>query len=132
MICILIYVQFPSLPIFTEWKYLVHAVKKCKPLLKVIPIKWIKPSDGSLKLNTNGCGKRNPRLAGGGGCLRNQYGDLIMANSTFFGSYINDMADARAILVGLIWCIDNGYKEVEIESDPLIIINAINNQAGTP
>ncbi|XP_070026575.1 uncharacterized protein LOC142182279 [Nicotiana tabacum] len=42
------------------------------------------------------------------------------------------MAEARATLVGLIWCIDNGYKEVEIESDSLILINAINNQAGIP
>ncbi|OIT40476.1 hypothetical protein A4A49_55686, partial [Nicotiana attenuata] len=80
----------------------------------------------------DGCSKGNLGLASGGGCLRDQYGDLIMAYSTFFGSCTNNMAEARAILVGLIWCIDNGYKEVEIKSDSLILINAINNQAGTP
>ncbi|OIT21119.1 hypothetical protein A4A49_55681, partial [Nicotiana attenuata] len=120
MICILINVQFPSLLIFIEWKHLVDVVERCKPLLKVIP------------LSTDGCSKGNLGLASGGGCLRDQYGDLIMAYSTFFGSCTNNMAEARAILVGLIWCIDNGYKEVEIKSDSLILINAINNQAGTP
>ncbi|OIT35832.1 hypothetical protein A4A49_63976, partial [Nicotiana attenuata] len=128
----LIIVQFPSLPIFTKWKHLFHVVERCKPLLKVIPVKWIKLPDGCLKLNINGCSKGNPGLAGGGGCLRNEYGDLIMAYSTFFGSCTNNMAKARAILVCLIWCIDNGYKEVEIESDSLILINGINNQAGIP
>ncbi|XP_075083264.1 uncharacterized protein LOC142167013 [Nicotiana tabacum] len=100
MICILITVKFSSLPIFTEWKHLVYVVEICKPLLKVIPVKWIKPPDGCLKLNIDGCSKG---LASGGGCLRNQYGDLIMAYSTFFGSCTNNMAEARAILAGTPW-----------------------------
>ncbi|XP_075107101.1 uncharacterized protein LOC142180078 [Nicotiana tabacum] len=42
------------------------------------------------------------------------------------------MAEAMAIQVGLKWCIDYGYKEVEVESDSLVLINAINKHIGTP
>lgn len=34
--------------------------------------------------------------------------------------------------MGLQWCIENGYKEIQVESDSLILINAINIETGVP
>ncbi|KAK4375097.1 hypothetical protein RND71_005774 [Anisodus tanguticus] len=70
----------------------------------------------------------NPGPGGGGGCLRDHNGDMVMAFSLFLGHCTNNIAEASAILIGMIWCIDNEVLNVIIESDSLIVIDAINKK----
>lgn len=107
-------------------------MERCKPHIKIIPVTWIKPPDGQLKLNTDGCSKGNSGPAGGGGCLRVHNGNLIMVYYSFFGSCTNNIAEAKAILIGLKWCFDNGYNEVLVESDSQMLINTINRTTKGP
>lgn len=76
-------------------------LERIKPSLNIIPVKWLKPLDGYLKLNTNGCSKGNPGLAGGGGVLRDRKGDMSMTFSSFVYMFTNNMAEAKVILMGL-------------------------------
>lgn len=64
--------NFANFPKFNNWKHLCFILEKIKPALNVIPVKWRKPPDGYLKLNTDGCSKGNSSLVGGGGILREQ------------------------------------------------------------
>lgn len=90
---------------------------KINPALKMVPVKWLKPLNRTLKLNTDGCSNGNPGLAGGGDVRRNNKGDLIMAFSTFFCVCSNNMAEKKAILIGIKWCLDKGYRDVLGYSD---------------
>ncbi|KAL6524492.1 hypothetical protein OROHE_016163 [Orobanche hederae] len=45
-------------------------IKGIKRNQKCICVKWIAPPPGVMKLNTDGCAKGNPGLAGAGGVLR--------------------------------------------------------------
>ncbi|KAK4721889.1 hypothetical protein R3W88_012122 [Solanum pinnatisectum] len=93
--------------------------------------KYIKICHGAtlFKLNTDGCSKGSPGSAGGGGILRDDSGFPIMAYSDYYGDYTNNVAESNAILQEMQWCITNGYKNVDIESDSMIIINMINDHS---
>lgn len=95
-------ILFNNLPITNEWKHLCTLVDRIKPRLHIVPVRWPKPPDGLLKLNTDGCSKGNPGPAGEG-CLRNYMGEMIMAYSDFFGVCSNNVAEAKAILIGVTW-----------------------------
>uniref|UniRef100_A0A3Q7JN29 RNase H type-1 domain-containing protein n=1 Tax=Solanum lycopersicum TaxID=4081 RepID=A0A3Q7JN29_SOLLC len=46
----------------------------------------------------------------GGGILRNHTGHMIMDFATYFGHSSNNLNKARAINIGLKWCIDHGFN----------------------
>ncbi|KAH0724880.1 hypothetical protein KY284_000745 [Solanum tuberosum] len=102
-----------------------------KPKLDITPVMWSKPNHRKYKLNVDGCSKDNPGSAGGGGILRNHIGHMIMAFTAYFGHSSNNLAEARAIKMGLKWCIDHGFNVLIIEYDSLIVINMINEVATT-
>lgn len=122
---LLVTVHF-NLPHIFDWNPLMEKLTRIKPILKIIPIKWAKPPD--YKLNTDGCSKGNPGASGGGGCLRDHNGNLVMAFRSFLGNCTNNFAEASAILIDMNWCINNGILNVIIESDSMIVINSINKK----
>ncbi|KAM3379576.1 hypothetical protein P3S68_011990 [Capsicum galapagoense] len=71
------------------------------------------------------CSKGNPSSAGGGGLLGNYLGKLIMTFTAYFGSCSNNLAKIKAIIIGMKWCLDNGYCKITVESDSLPIIQMI-------
>ncbi|KAH0775518.1 hypothetical protein KY290_006929 [Solanum tuberosum] len=76
-----------------------------------------------LRILNNKCSKVNPRNSGGGGILRNHLGQTF---TTYFGYSSNNLAEARAIKIGLRWCVDHGFNTLTSESDSMIAINMIN------
>ena len=56
-------------------------------------IKWVKPSVGRTKLNSDGCLKGNPGLSGRGYILRNEKAQMIWAQAVGFGVHSNMMAE---------------------------------------
>ncbi|KAH0729146.1 hypothetical protein KY290_000325 [Solanum tuberosum] len=42
------------------------------------------------------------------------------------------MAEAKAILFGIKWCLDKGFTNILVESDSMLITNMINGEAKTP
>lgn len=93
---------------------------------------WLKPAAGRMKLNTDGCGKGNPGLGGGGCLLRSSTGNLLWARANFFGQSTNMTTEALALLNGLKLCLDKGYAKVEVESDYLVLVRTINGRLQPP
>ena len=44
-------------------------------------IKWLKPHDNKVKLNTGGCAKGNPGPGGGGYIIRNSNDEVVCAQA---------------------------------------------------
>ncbi|XP_075095185.1 uncharacterized protein LOC142173487 [Nicotiana tabacum] len=49
-----------------------------------------------------------------------------MAFYSYLGTCSNNMAECMALLKGLQWYIDNGFNELVVESDSLLLVNMIN------
>ncbi|KAH0655537.1 hypothetical protein KY285_030419 [Solanum tuberosum] len=61
---------FPYIQWANEWTELFRMVEKCRQENMVRIVKWEKPSQPLLKLNTDGSALSNPGKIGGGGILR--------------------------------------------------------------
>ncbi|XP_060182379.1 uncharacterized protein LOC132612052 [Lycium barbarum] len=123
---VIINLQFTSLNLEGPWHNYCHIIENLKPKINIKCIKWIKPDSPLLKLNTDGCSKGNPGSSGGGGILRDEIGHFLMAFSAYYGQCNNNIAETKTILMGLKWCIDRGYQNINIESDSKLIIGMIN------
>ena len=62
---------------------------------------WKASSIEVLTLNTGGRSKRNPRVSGGGGILRDSNGCLLVAFSIFLGGNTSLRVEALALLTSL-------------------------------
>ncbi|KAH0745144.1 hypothetical protein KY285_006801 [Solanum tuberosum] len=100
--------QFPSLKTHSNFRNICLMTDSIKPKLDINPVR---------------CSKVNPRNSGGGGILRNHLGQTF---TTYFGYSSNNLAEARAIKIGLRWCVDHGFNTLTSESDSMIAINMIN------
>ncbi|KAL7204967.1 hypothetical protein ACSBR2_017983 [Camellia fascicularis] len=91
------------------------------------PIKWCLPSIGKLKLNTDGCFKRDPSQAGYGGLLRDEVVTWIWGYYGKLRHYSSLEAELWAIYRGITILFQNGKLDVEIETDFEQTINLIQN-----
>lgn len=92
-------------------------------------IRWKKPSGKQLKLNVDGASKGNPRLAGGGGILRDSNGTYWAGFSHHYGSCTNMVAETRALLDGLSMCKDLGLRDIVIEIDSKVLFQWVKKGA---
>ncbi|KAM7461730.1 hypothetical protein LguiA_029851 [Lonicera macranthoides] len=93
---------------------------------------WVKPHNGRVKLNADGCSKGNPGHAGGGCLLRNDQGRLIWAQADYFGLTSNMVAETRALLMGIRKCVWEGWSNIEVEVDSLILVQVVKQQIRVP
>ena len=73
-------------------------LKHCADVINFFAmVRWLKPTPGVLKLNTNGGSKGNPGQSGGGcGILRDSDGNMMnLAFSSHFGSSTSAQAEIR-------------------------------------
>lgn len=120
--------QFPQVHLKQQWGNTVLLIENLKSRINIKSLRWSKPSPDRFKLITDGCSKGNLGSSGGGGNLRDDNGQLVLAYAEYYGECSNNVAESKAILYGIQWCITNGFKNVDIESDSMIIINMINDQ----
>lgn len=67
----------------------------------------------------------SPGLAGVGGVIRDDCGQLCASYSVFSGQHSNNLAEMRSLLEGAQRCYQLGFYRVEIETDSQIFINWI-------
>lgn len=93
----------------------------------VVQVKWLKPEEGWLKLNTDGAFDISSGKAGCGGLLRDSSGQLVVgfAKSISVGSSI--AAELWALQEGLGLCVDRGCLAVDIELDATAAISLISS-----
>ncbi|MQL99123.1 hypothetical protein Taro_031842 [Colocasia esculenta] len=63
-------------------------------------VRWIPPVV-DFCLNVDGASKGNPGLCGGGGCIRDKHGNVLLAFSNYYGAGNSLIAEARALCDGL-------------------------------
>ena len=92
-------------------------------------VRWEKPCNGWLKLNTDWSSLGNPGLAGGGGLLRDEYGNWIGGFSRRIGLANSFTAELWALRDGLLLCRQLNVQAVAIELDASAIVDAVNHQS---
>ncbi|KAH0669800.1 hypothetical protein KY285_023945 [Solanum tuberosum] len=68
---------FPTFEMVDSWKNFSETVEHLRQTTEWKIIKWIKPTTGKVKLNTDRSFSKHE--AGIGGIFRNEYGNMIMA-----------------------------------------------------
>lgn len=95
-------------------------------------VKWIKPRSNCIKVNIDGDRKGNPGSSGGGGVIRNDDDDVVCAFSEFYGDCSKNMAEAKAMLQGIIMCKDRINEHIIVKTDSQLLVNIINNNVRPP
>ncbi|XP_075084295.1 uncharacterized protein LOC142167870 [Nicotiana tabacum] len=77
------------------------------------------------KCNTDGASKGNPGPSSLGFCVRDDEGDVVYARAVDLGVTTNVMAEAKAILQGLEYCVEHDFHPLILETDSLVMKKAI-------
>lgn len=94
--------------------------------------RWLRPPEGSLKLNFDGASRGNPGAAGIGGVIRNQDGDIIHIYCRALGVCTNNEAEFAALEQGLKIIRTMRRGNFIVEGDSALTISVARRlQAGT-
>lgn len=63
---------------------------------------------------------------------RNDQGKMITAYATPLECMTNNMAESMALKTGIEWCRNAGITDLEIECDPKLLVDWINNNNDPP
>ncbi|WMV50079.1 hypothetical protein MTR67_043464 [Solanum verrucosum] len=114
-----------------EIRSLCKLLEKCIHDSKVTAVRWIKPPEKWVKLNTDGSALSNPGNIRAGGVLRNHKGELLFAFSVPLGEGTNNQAEVEATLFGLTWCDQLNYNKVILEVDSQLLVDWFLNNKTT-
>jgi len=81
---------------------------------------------GGLVIYTDGCSRGNPGEGGGGAVLKDDRGETVARLTEFLGLVTNNVAEYRALMLGLREAILRGAPEVSIFVDSELIAHQIN------
>ncbi|MQL78565.1 hypothetical protein Taro_010989 [Colocasia esculenta] len=87
-------------------------------------VRWIPPLV-DFCLNVDGASKGNPGFCGGGGCIRDKRGTILLAFANFYGVGNNIIAETRALWDGLRLTYFLGVCLSEIYSDSSTLVHSI-------
>jgi ribonuclease HI len=90
-------------------------------------IKWLKPTAGWVKLNTDGAYSSSCGLAGGGGLLRDSNGNWIHGFARFLGNCSSTIAELWALKDGLTLAHSLGFSLISIELDAEMVVLLLKN-----
>ncbi|KAF5451602.1 hypothetical protein F2P56_026695 [Juglans regia] len=92
-------------------------------------LSWSPPPPGFLKLNVDGAIFPDHHKAGIGIILRDEKGDVIAACSKLEGDVASpEFIEATTLLRGLQFCAQWGVPKLVLETDCLILVNALQSQ----
>lgn len=82
--------QFTSAKSYAHsWPEFYHQIVVIKKISRFKLVKWAKPIEGNLKLNTDGCSKWNPGCVAGREVLQDCHRNLVLAFLAAFGEATN-------------------------------------------
>ncbi|MQL81479.1 hypothetical protein Taro_013945 [Colocasia esculenta] len=87
-------------------------------------VRWIPPLV-DFYLNVDGASKGNPGICGGGGCIRDKHGKILLAFANFYGVGNNIIAETRALCDGLRLAHFLGVRLSAIYSDSSTLVHSI-------
>ncbi|MQM00774.1 hypothetical protein Taro_033515 [Colocasia esculenta] len=87
-------------------------------------VRWIPPLV-YFCLNVDGASKGNPSICGGGGCIRDKHGKLLLAFANFYGVGNSIISETRALCDGLRLAHFLGVRLSAIYSDSSTLVQSI-------
>ncbi len=86
-------------------------------------------SDDSFALLwTDGAARGNPGPAGAGIMLKSAAGEVLAAEGAFLGHTTNNVAEYRALLLGLERALELGVRQVEVRADSELLIKQLKGE----
>uniref|UniRef100_A0A1U7XZ22 Uncharacterized protein LOC104241643 n=1 Tax=Nicotiana sylvestris TaxID=4096 RepID=A0A1U7XZ22_NICSY len=102
-----------------------RVLEQYTPKLNYTKVLWELPSQGWIKVNIDGASRGNPGRSSVGFVLRNEEGNVVYACGKEIQEGSNSVAEARAILEALKYCVGNGYVLIELNTDSMMLKNII-------
>lgn len=78
-----------------------------------------------LTLHVDGASKGNPGSSGGGGCIRDRHGNMIVGFAFNYGEGSSILAEARALHDRLSLAVHGGLRVGAVYSDCALLVNSI-------
>ncbi|MQL78493.1 hypothetical protein Taro_010903 [Colocasia esculenta] len=120
----LVNVQFKEAPSADELKVLQRYAFSPQFSLKQLKlIRWIPPIV-DFCLNVDGACKGNPGVCGGGDCIRDSKGSVLVAFAHFYGPGNSITAEVRALCDGLRLASNLGIQLSMVNCDSLTLVNS--------
>ena len=88
--------------------------------IQVTTVFWNKPPPDFYKLNVDGSAKCNS--SGGGIIIRDCQGDVVQANTNYYGRTSSLKAEVLALRNGLQLCIESNYNNILVETDSKTLV----------
>jgi ribonuclease HI len=77
---------------------------------------------------TDGASRGNPGPAGIGALLKTLAGEVLAAESAYLGEATNNVAEYKALLMGLERALELGVKQLEVRADSELLIKQLKGQ----
>nr|XP_033517447.1 uncharacterized protein LOC117281714 [Nicotiana tomentosiformis] len=84
------------------------------------------------RCNTDGASKENPGPSSLGFCEKNDVGDLVYTRAVDLGVTTNIVAEAKAILQGLEYCVEHDLHPLILETDYLVLKKVVEGEWDPP
>ena len=85
-------------------------------------------TDQDAVLWTDGAARGNPGPAGIGAILKSQSGEVLYTGSEFLGHTTNNVAEYKAVLLGLAGALAQGVHRVEVRADSELLIKQLKGE----
>ena len=95
----------------------------------MVQVRWEKPQQGWIPLNTNGSALGNLGRAGGGSILRDDQGNWVAGFSKNIGFSTSFIAELWALRDGLTLCNNLNLNAVDIQIDAKAIVVLLSNSS---
>lgn len=109
-----------------EWSKIVDDLQYIKIHNSFKLIKWKPPELGWLKGNIDGPSKGNPSPTSIAFCIRDHYGDLVVAQGNRIKDITSLEVEAMAILECLKYCTMNSISQIIVKSDSWVMLQMLN------
>nr|XP_016482074.1 PREDICTED: uncharacterized protein LOC107802997 [Nicotiana tabacum] len=120
---LLLKTNYPSVKWPLQWTDLYQAIEDISYYTNVQQVTWRKPAQEFVKINSDGSALTNPGKIGVEAIIRDHRGTFIHALAGPMGKGTNNQAEIKVAIIGITWCLDNGYTKVHLESDSALLIH---------
>ncbi len=80
----------------------------------------------NYKLFSDGACRGNPGIGGAGAVITDSLGNIVWEGKKYLGHCTNNIAEYKALIMGLKGALNNGYKNLEIYLDSELLAKQIN------
>lgn len=115
-----------------KWPDLIRKMEQYTPDLKVTKVIWECPIEGWIKVNTDGASKGSSERSSIGFVVRDEEGDVIYVLGKEIPHATNNEAEALAIVDALKYCVEQGFTQIILQNDSMLMKNVLKGKWVTP